>query len=783
MKKAVALLLALFLSCGLWGCGGCGSGSSDAPSAKVEKTADAATPPPAQLEPPPVPKPAPVEVVATPAIIPPGGVFTGTQLVTISVSTPNAEIHYTTDGSTPTASSPRYTGRIDVTASRTVKALAIRSGMADSDVAQATYSIEAVGTVSTPVINPPGGTFYVPQTVTLASPTLGATIRYTTDGSEPGEASPAYGGPIPVAAGMTLKAFAVKEGMKRSTVAVAAFKITGSVAPVTLSPAGGNYSSTQRVTLSTPTPGAAIHYTLDGTTPTPASPVYAQPLEFDASATLFAVAFLPDWEPSPLASARYRFFVATPTITPGSGNLTAPATATIATATAGAEVRYTTDGSAPGPASALYVGPFEVASSLSLRAIALKQGWEDSGVAEASWRMPVAAPVVTPPAGSYSEPQAVTISTTTQGATIRYTLDGSNPTIASERYVGQVRIQANATLKAAAFKEEWSDSSVTAANYVFKTQPPAFYPSSGSYVGPRQVTISCPTPSAQLRYTTDGSGPTASSPLYAGPITVGASQTLKALALAEGWEPSPVAEAVYEIAVEQPVVSPPGGVYADHQSVTLTSATPGARIFYTLDGSAPTDKSPLSSGAIAVRRPLTLKAVAVASGMVNSTVVSVGYTIDRLPDSGQKLCYDARGEKTPCPATGQDGEVSILPMSFKDNGDGTVTDNVTGMLWQKQDDNKTREWEGANSYCEELKLGGFSDWRLPTRRELVGIVDFSRVNPAIDPTVFPGTATRYYWSSTVSPFVNNGVWALSFDNGFLVDVSKTGFSYYARCVR
>jgi hypothetical protein len=99
---------------------------------------------------------------------------------------------------------------------------------------------------------------------------------------------------------------------------------------------------------------------------------------------------------------------------------------------------------------------------------------------------------------------------------------------------------------------------------------------------------------------------------------------------------------------------------------------------------------------------------------------------------------------------------------FVDNGDGTISDLATGLMWQKADDSTTRDWEDALSYAENLVLAGYDDWRLPDSKELQSIVDYSRCpqatsSPAIDP-LFQCTEITdpngvggqygYYWSST-----------------------------------
>jgi hypothetical protein len=98
------------------------------------------------------------------------------------------------------------------------------------------------------------------------------------------------------------------------------------------------------------------------------------------------------------------------------------------------------------------------------------------------------------------------------------------------------------------------------------------------------------------------------------------------------------------------------------------------------------------------------------------------------------------------------------------NGDGTVTDTATGLMWQ-QGQSPALTWEAALTYTESLSLAGYDDWRMPTVKELVSIVDFNRWNPAIDTTFFPGTNSLSYWSSTTRNWEPRCAWLVSFDAG------------------
>jgi len=120
--------------------------------------------------------------------------------------------------------------------------------------------------------------------------------------------------------------------------------------------------------------------------------------------------------------------------------------------------------------------------------------------------------------------------------------------------------------------------------------------------------------------------------------------------------------------------------------------------------------------------------------------------------------------------------------AFVINGDGTVTDTSTGLMWQ-QATAESMTWEDAIGYCEGLVLGGHSDWRLPNRNELQSLVDYAKDSPAIDTTAFPGTMSSGYWSSTTYAYNSNNSWILHFKFGYVLSYSNKSNSYYVRAVR
>ena len=119
--------------------------------------------------------------------------------------------------------------------------------------------------------------------------------------------------------------------------------------------------------------------------------------------------------------------------------------------------------------------------------------------------------------------------------------------------------------------------------------------------------------------------------------------------------------------------------------------------------------------------------------------------------------------------------------NFNDNGDGTVTDNNTGLMWQ-QGEGGYKTWEDAITYCEDLSLAGYTDWRLPNKNELNSMIDYELYNPAIDKNFFPDVNNSSYWSSTTDAGNLSYAWRVFFYGGTVSLDGKSG-SNYVRCVR
>ena len=179
--------------------------------------------------------------------------------------------------------------------------------------------------------------------------------------------------------------------------------------------------------------------------------------------------------------------------------------------------------------------------------------------------------------------------------------------------------------------------------------------------------------------------------------------------------------------------------------------------------------------------------LAVCYGTSNLGAQGVHSFRKALPDTGQTTVYNSGG--------GDDASY-IKPnpqMAYIDNGDGTVTDKYTGLMWMKcsigqtgsscSGSASTFNWSSAISTCEALNFAGYSDWRLPNMKELFSLIKFEGSSgPYIDTTYFPNTVSNYYWTSTTYLPTTTAAMYVNFNSGDVNYYFKTS-NFYVRCVR
>ena len=624
-----------------------------------------------------------VQQAATPVLTPGTESFNGSVSVSITDSTPGATIYYTTNGTTPTASSTQYTGAITVSATTTINAVASASDYLVSQMASATYT--NITQASAPTFSVVGGAYSTAQSVSISDATAGATIYYTTNGTTPTTSSTQYtGAAISVSTTETLEAMAVAAGYANSAVASAAYTIQ----PLGISFPQGFANSEGLMILngSTDLDDSRLQLT-DGGLSEGGTAWYATPMNVQSFTTtftfqlsnpaangitftiqnqgtaalgMFGLGLGYEYIPTSVA-VKFDLYNAAGEGPDSTGLYTDGAVPTVPAIdlsstginlhsddTMSVQLVYNGTTLAMTITDTVTLATFSTSWAINIPATvggntAYVGFTGGTGALTASqkiltWTYTPGAALPTPTfsvaAGTYTTAQTVSISDSSSGATIYYTTNGTTPTTSSTKYTGTaISVSTTETLKAIAVATGYTNSAVATAAYTIASvlPTPTFSVAAGTYTTAQTVSISDSSSGAAIYYTTNGTTPTTSSTKYAGTaISVSSTETIKAMAVATGYTNSAVATAAYTIAsvLPTPTFSVAAGTYTTAQTVSISDSSSGATIYYTTNGTTPTTSSTKYTGtAISVSTTETLEAIAVATGYTNSAVATAAYTI------------------------------------------------------------------------------------------------------------------------------------------------------------
>ncbi|MBL1212244.1 MAG: matrixin family metalloprotease [Ignavibacteriae bacterium] len=570
-------------------------------------------------------------ITSSPIFNPPSGTYPSPLEVRLAYgsgsNSSNTRIYYTLDGTEPTPYSFEFipgTDYIFQRYSNTIKARAFRQNHTPSNVVTANYVLQQANpTVTNPVITPNSGTYNSTVSVSISCATDFAVIRYTTDGSEPTQASFAYGGPFNVIQSSIVKAKAFRADYSPSQTVSANYNILTQVSTPQFYPAqGGIFSEPISVTIFTETQGAQIYYTTDESEPTTSSTLYTNPFTVSSTTRIKAKAFLGQ-NSSTTADATFNIAITlpSPVLFPNGGSFTESVTVYIGSTVLGAVIRYTTNGAEPTSYSAIYTDPITLGvGEHTIKAKIYLDGYNPSQSTTAEFivytpnLVTVATPVVWPrTTQTFTVPIPLDITCATEDAVIRYTVGfGQLPADPTETgggsitYTGPVNIGApgsNMFLKVRAFKSGMAASEIVQTGQLSVVAPlgvvenPTFNPPPGVYNNTVQVAITSGTQFAGIIYTKDGTEPdtflpiTSPSATYSNPISTFKSTTYKTRGRRTFFSDSEIVTAEYIFACGAPTITPDSGSFIDTVTVTMSSLTDNAKIYYTLDGTEPGDSS------------------------------------------------------------------------------------------------------------------------------------------------------------------------------------------------
>ncbi len=231
-----------------------------------------------------------------------------------------------------------------------------------------------------------------------------------------------------------------------------------------------------------------------------------------------------------------------------------------------------------------------------------------------------------PAAGVLHNPAEIALSCGTEGAKIFYTTDGTDPTDESTEYTAPIEVSSAMTIKA---KVE-GNATISSAEYSFATAEPAIS-NEGSNYSDHTITITSATEGAKIYYTTDGTEPTEESAEYSEPFTISTfgTTTVKAIAVSDFGSSAVASTDVKITSAGYPTFTPEAGTYPEAIDVVITSTTSEAKIYYTTDGSEPTEESDEYTAPIAIDRSTTVKAIAIFEGQTAAAkIIEAAYKID-----------------------------------------------------------------------------------------------------------------------------------------------------------
>lgn len=593
-----------------------------------------------------------------------------------------------------------------------------------------------------PDITPIKGVYASAQTVTISDVTPGTTIRYTLDGSTPtAAAGTIYTEPFRVTGDTTVKAIAYKAGMNTSYIATSVIKIDTSLADnIALNKTGiassgsgclafDGYGDTRWASDWTDSQWITVDlgssYSVTGvklTWETAAGKDYKiqvsgdnvnwrdaykktggtggiEDITFDQPVSGQYVRMLGTARVTGYGYSLWEFEVkgkpvektASPVITPATGSYGTAQEVTITDATAGAVIRYTTNGTVPSETNGtVYTGPFTVAATATVKAVAYKAGLAGSDITSSIITIvqaKAATPVITPASGTYTAAQTISITDSTEGAAIRYTTDGTIPTETNGTpYTGAFTVNGTTTVKAAAYKSGMAISdtavsviTITAIPQIVRIEAENYTNMSGVATEPcgdigggqnvgyidtgdwmdYTVTVAAAgtctvdyrvngwNTGAQIQFMKDGIvlaataantgnvwATVTSAPVYLAAGTYTIRLNISGGGFNLNWMEFKPAASVEKTAT--PVITPVSGTYTTAQTVTISDATNGAAIRYTTDGTAPSEtKGTLYTGAFTVSTTTTVKAAAYKSGMAVSDEAASVITISAVSGSFQ----------------------------------------------------------------------------------------------------------------------------------------------------
>ncbi len=454
-----------------------------------------------------------------------------------------------------------------------------------------------------------------------------------------------------------------------------------SAAPPVIAPNGGTFSTGQSVQLSSTTSSAEIYYTLDGTTPTPASTLYSGPITINLDTTINAIASAPGYIQSSVSSATFTFTYQTPPVTfsPAAGIYLNAQSVQIADTDTSAKIYYTTDGTTPSASSTLYTGPISVTASETIEAIAIDSAKQNSNVSTSAYVIQNGGTTIDFGSG-FSNPAGLTFNGSAKATndTRLQLTDGGLNEAGSVFWNAPINIQAFTTN----FEFQLSLAQGNGFTFTIQHDGPTALGGDSAGLGYQDIQKSVAVKFNFYNYNNEGSDSTGiytngqppvlpTVDISSSGIQLGSGDAIQAQIVYDGTnltlnlldlvtkdkftmtQAINIAQVVggntayvgftggtgglsasqkllnwtYATQALPPTFAPPAGPYNAVQNVTLKSGTTDAVIYYTTDGSTPTGHSNKYASPIAVATTETINAIAISPTLGTSNVGTAAFTL------------------------------------------------------------------------------------------------------------------------------------------------------------
>lgn len=573
------------------------------------------------------------EQVVLPEITPSSGSYSNSISLSIKSTTPNALFYYATNGVEPSRQSGFTTGLLDLTAGPVaLKLRGYQPDFAASQVISNSYSFF----VAPLAFDPAGGSFSNDVRVAISTATTGADLRFTTDGSVPTLLSSKWSDST-LSSNVTLRVRGFRPGFEATEIVSNRFDFA--VAPIEVFPAGGTFTNEMPISVRTATEGVDLRFTSDGSQPSATSAKWTPTNAINGIIQIKA--FKNGYSASTVASNSFRFVVADPVMSPAGLSTNDSVSVSLVSPTLGAQFFYTLDGSEPDRNSSGPVangGTVSVGRTGILKVRGFKSGFESSAIVSSTFVLKVSTPSISPSGASADNPTDVTLASETPGAKIFWSIDPLDPGVKKGTLyeVGKpISLATSATMRVRAARDGFSDSDISSADFKFTVATPEIQPLNTTNINQVTVSItsttSLPDGVAGLYLTTDGTEPTSKSFRYTAPFVLTTNAVIKVVGIRKGFTSSAVVSSDIKIKVPNLSMSPNSGYFPNGATVSLAllQARADARIYYTLDGSEPTESSVSYAGPFAVNQVVSsgqdlrlIRARAFAPGTLPSEIVS-----------------------------------------------------------------------------------------------------------------------------------------------------------------